>query len=125
MEFKPGDIVHRKFSDKNDLYCVLSVYRSSIPGTSDVIFSDLIPYYKIKNQWLCKELMNSIVMWYEKVDLNDYEIKEKFLVKIKNYLKDNLGKEINHNTILDNLIYIEVLAALKKYETKTEQETDQ
>src|SRR5579864_1200186 len=119
MEFKPGDILYRKYSDKNDLYCVLAITKGPFNIGPNVKLIRMVGYYSITRTptVIDSEVSTSIKEWYIKADLNNYDIKDKFLKKIKEYLIDNLGKTIHYDLILDNLLYIEILVALKKYET--------
>lgn len=119
MEFKPGDILYRKYSDKNDLYLVLAITDGPFNVGPNVKFVRLLSYYSsaASNPTLATESNDSVANWYTKVDLNKYDIKEKFLTKIQAYLELNLGKNICHDMILDNLLYIEILNELRQYET--------
>lgn len=118
MEFKPGDILYRKYSDKNDLYLILAIIDGPFNVGPNVKFVRMLSYYSssAQNPILTTESSDSIANWYVKIDLNKYDIKEKFLTKIQAYLELNLGKMIAHETILDNLLYIEILAILRQYE---------
>jgi len=123
MEFKPGDILYRKYSDKNDLYCVIVITEGPFNIGQNVKFVRSLPYYYSPEfhsgvPKLLGESSSSVETWYIKVDLNNYDIKDKFLKKIKDFLENNLGKLVVSDTILDNLLYIEILAELKKYEPK-------
>ena len=120
MNIKPGDILHRKYSDKNDLYCVIAITDGPFNIGPNIKLVRMIPYSSTANSsgLIHSETSNAVEEWYIKVDLNNYDIKDKFLTKIKGFLKTNLGKTIHYDLILDNLLYIEVLAELKKYETK-------
>ena len=116
--FKPGDILYRKYSDKNDLYCVVAITHGPFNIGKNVKMVRMLANYSssAQNPTMNTETVESVENWYLKVDLNNYDIKDKFLNKIKEYLKLNLGKFIQHETILDNLLYIEILAELKKYD---------
>src|SRR5713226_1756480 len=109
MEFKPGDILYRKYSDQNDLYCVIVITPGPFNIGPNVKFVKLLSYYStIRNSksFADTEMDTSVEEWYIKIDLNNYDIKDKFLKKIKEFLDNNLGKMIYHETILDNLTYI-------------------
>jgi len=114
MNFKPGDILYRRYSDNNDLYCIISVFKSKFSPEHNRIA--LFPYYSGRGENYLTESEESASNWFIPVDLNNYPIKDKFLKKIKEYLNDNLGKPIAYHILLDNLIYIEILAELKKYQ---------
>jgi hypothetical protein len=118
MTFNPGDILYRKYSYKNDLYCVIVVKDGPFNIGQNVKFVKMLSYVASTkpNSFVHSEISTSVEEWYVKVDLNTYDIKDKFIKKIKEFLKNNLGKMIHHDTILDNLLYIEILVALKKYE---------
>ena len=117
MYFKPGDILYRKYSDKNDLYCVIAVTEGPFNIGQNVKFVRMFPnYMAAESTLLTHETTDAIDNWFIRVDLNNYDIKDKFLGKIKDFLNEYLGKQISYNFILDNLLYIEILAELKKYE---------
>ena len=119
MECKPGDILYRKYSDKNDLYLVLVITDGPFNVGPNVKFVRMLSYYSssAQNPTLTTESSDSVANWYMKIDLNKYDIKEKFLTKIQAYLELNLGKMIAHEKVLDNLLYIEILNELRQYET--------
>jgi hypothetical protein len=117
MEFKPGDILYRKYSDNNDLYCVIAITEGPFNMGLNVRFVRMLPNFRgEESTLLTHETLESINNWFIKVDLNNYDIKDKFLQKIKDFLNEYLGKQISHNFILDNLTYIEILAELRKYQ---------
>lgn len=125
MEFKPGDILYRKYSEQNDLYCVIAVTNGPFNIGPNLKLIRMLSYYATARSPITiqSEINDAVAEWYVKVDLNNYTIKDKFITKIKEFLNNNLGKMIHYNWILDNLLYIELLDALKQYE-KSELKND-
>ena len=124
MEFNPGDILYRKYSDKEDLYLVLLEYNSILGIGEEKKRFTLLPYRGSPKDFVTTQSYNSLHEWFIKVDLNNYEIKDKFLIKIKKYLEEHLGERLILDKYLDNLLYIEILAELKQYENKERKDTD-
>jgi hypothetical protein len=118
MTYKPGDILYRKYSDNNDLYCVVGVEDGPFNIGPNVKLVRMLGHYSTTHipVTVQSEVSISVDEWYVKVDLNNYDIKDKFLSKIKEFLKTNLGKAIDYDLILDNLTYIEIMDALRKYQ---------
>lgn len=127
MEFKLGDILYRKYSDKHDLCCVVAITEGPFNIGPNVKLVRTLSYYAASGSrpTIVSETSDSIEEWYVKVDLNNYDIKDKFLNKIKEFLNNNLGKMIHYDLILDNLLYIEILAELRQYETEENKKDDQ
>jgi hypothetical protein len=116
MNFKPGDILYRKYSDRNDLYCVICITDGPFNIGLNSKFVRMLPLSNNTIFNLYSETTDSASNWFIQVDLNNYDVKEKFIKQIRKYLNDNLGKIIVYDKILDNLLYIEILDALKKYQ---------
>lgn len=123
MKVKPGDILYRKYSDKNDLYCVIKIKSHPILPRIDEAFVTLLPYYTAPAHRLSIQAESSLEEWFIQADLNNYEIKDKFLKKIKGHLDKYLGL-VDDSAFIDNLTYIEILAELRQYEDKENTETD-
>ena len=99
------------------MYCVIAITEGPFNMGLNVRFVRMLPNFRgEESTLLTHETLESINNWFIKVDLNNYDIKDKFLQKIKDFLNEYLGKQISHNFILDNLTYIEILAELRKYQ---------
>src|SRR5277367_1848426 len=108
MDFKPGDILYRKYSDQNDLYIIISIKAPAFGPTFDM--ATMLPYYRnnANRDNFYRETVDSLTEWFIKVDLNNYKIKDKFLNQIEKYLEEHLQKNITYDEVLDNLTYVEI-----------------